>query len=161
HHLRTAHAIYQEIAETLPADSSFRSRSAVSKSYLSWCLLWTGKTAESERLARASMAICQSLIDESPEVVQHRRHMGLGHGLLGLLLLHRGNLRDSETESRLAAEQAETLANENPSSMTIRNALPTSLAVLSDSLRALGRLEEAHLIHEQLVKRTEPNARAH
>jgi hypothetical protein len=107
------------------------------------------------------MAISHSLIDESPQTVPYRRLMVQGHWLLGLLLLHRGNLGDAHTESRLAAEQMQILVSENPGSMTFRNSLPFFLASFSDSLRVLGRLDEANLIHEQLVKRAEPNAFEH
>ena len=90
---REALALYQKLADDIPAVTDFRSRLADSHHGLGWSMADANKPVEAEAEYRKALAIQQKLADDNPAVAEFRSRLADCHHNLGELLLASGKFR--------------------------------------------------------------------
>jgi tetratricopeptide (TPR) repeat protein len=140
---RDALAIYQKLADDIPAVTEFRSRLADSHHGLGWSMSEVGKPVEAEAEYRKALAIQQKLADDNPAVTEFRSRLADCHHNLGVLLFASGKSSEAEGEHRSALAIQQKLADENPAVIEFQNRLALSHSRLGWLLTNTGKSSQA------------------
>ncbi len=141
--LRTATAIYQNLADEYRDVLDFQLGLGTTHFYLGNVLPLTGKAAEGESELRASLAIFQRLTDGNPGFSRLRHFRGLNRFYLSALLSEAGKPEPAEAECRKALSLSQTLVDDNPTVAEFRSVLADCHCSLGILLLQTGRRANA------------------
>jgi tetratricopeptide (TPR) repeat protein len=132
-----------------PAVTRNRKNLGLDREYLGAVLVTNGKPQEALREYNASIAVFESLIEDSGGVAEFRIRLAHARRCLGVLHLEMGKAQDAETECRFAVSLNRELENENPTIPLYRLAHSWSLSALGDVFRWSGRSREAKEFYDK------------
>jgi tetratricopeptide (TPR) repeat protein len=142
--VQAARAVQQKLADADPTSTEFQSELAKSYYAIGFHQYRLGKTADGLVSVQTSLTIIQNLCRDHPASTEFEFRLALCHQIIGEMLYNTpGKLSDGLASARSAQSLLQKLADDHPSVPKYRSELIFCRTLEADTLRRMGRLDEA------------------
>ncbi len=142
--VQAARAVQQKLTDADPTSTEFQFELARSHHAIGFHQYRLGKTADGLASVGTSLAIIQKLSREHPANNEFQFQLALCHQMIGEMLYNTtGKLADGLASTQTAQSLLRKLADDHPSVPKYRRELMFSRTLEADTLRRMGRLDEA------------------